>query len=320
MSENLYRAPSAALGPREPGEAPEPTLDSAEAQDAIGQIRRGSNAGFIAGMLTLLVVTVVVFVAKGAVDPRLGAVDAWSYLDVAIVFACAIGIRRKSRVAAVSLLAYWILSKLYLLIETGRIPGVVVSLIFAYYFARAVQGTFTYARLQREANYRPRMSFLGKTVLGVGGVVAVLVVLGLAQIIGASGGWLASTEVLSGDELREEDRLALVEAGVLATDEDIELFYCDGFTVAEAGTILSDYGVTRYFVDENGDTQVFGIPYSQIHNVELIEDGDFVNDTVYQVNGTEPDQWLRLALPTEDDGDERFISALRARLGETPPE
>ena len=72
--------------------------------------------------------------------------DSWSLLDAAFIFGLAYGIYRKSRACAVLMLVYFIVSKVILTLETGKAGGLLVGLIFLYYYARGVVGTFAYRK------------------------------------------------------------------------------------------------------------------------------------------------------------------------------
>ncbi len=312
-SDNPYRTPEA-LG-ASADEAQAPQLDSPEALEALKHIKNGSTAGFIVAGITALMATVAVLIGGG--PEALGGIDGTAFIDVALIAALAIGVRRRSRFAAVVLFAYFVLAKIYAVATTGNATGLIVTLLIAYYLARAVQGTFAYARLQREAapNYRSRMSLFGKVSIAVAIPVGLLLVLGGAQLAGEAGGWVAPTRVLESNEVTEEVRAQLVESGILNADERVEYFYCDGLTFTDSGAILSDQGVTRYFTDELGELQVYGLPLDQIARVEKLEDGSFFQDSVYRVEGIDPESWFQLALPVENDQDEMFVGKIREAIG-----
>lgn len=310
MTDNLYRAPESDLG--KAAEPAAPDLDSFEADSALEKIRVGSNLAFFAAGLNFLVVTVFVFLVSDG-GQFLGGIDAWSYIDAALVLICAIGLRKRSRAAGVVLLVYWIFAKIFLVIQTGKPAGIVLGVIFTYYFARAAQATFIYRRLEREAApaYRPRTGVIGKGVIAAGVVLGLFVALGIAQMVGAANGWVSSTEVITAEEMRAEDLQSLRDAGIIESFEEPELFYSDGFTVLQAGAILTDAAVTRYYVDEDGEMQIHGLSFDQIRSVDLVEKGSSFSDSVFQVNGTE--NWFQLALP---NGDTRFVESLRSKIGE----
>jgi hypothetical protein len=70
--------------------------------------------------------------------------------DPAVIAGLGYGVRRHSRVCAVGLLIYWVLSRLALLGNGGQ-PGLALCLllVFSYLFWSGVMGTFALKRLQR---------------------------------------------------------------------------------------------------------------------------------------------------------------------------
>jgi serine/threonine-protein kinase len=69
---------------------------------------------------------------------------AWELVDVALIAGLAYGIHRKSRACAVLMFVYFVGAKIYMIMQGGKPTGMVVALIFLYYYALGVQGTFQY--------------------------------------------------------------------------------------------------------------------------------------------------------------------------------
>lgn len=129
---NPYAAPTTAVA----DPAPEIPADIAR------KIKSAWIAGCISGAVTL-VVTLIAMSGTAALG-----FDAWSLLDVAVIFGLAFGIYKKSRVCAVLMLAYFILSKIILMMEAGKPSGLLVALIFAYYYVQGIRGTFAFHKLK----------------------------------------------------------------------------------------------------------------------------------------------------------------------------
>jgi len=129
-STNPYTAPSAVVADA----TVEVPLDIQK------KIRSAWIAACISGVLTLAVTLIAMFGAK------LPGFDAWSLIDVAIIFGLAFGIYKKSRTCAVIMLAYFVASKIIIMVETGKPTGLLLALVFGYYFWQGVQGTFAYHR------------------------------------------------------------------------------------------------------------------------------------------------------------------------------
>lgn len=87
------------------------------------------------------VVDVLVLVLRDPSDQE-SPFKSLSLLDAVLPFVLALGIYRRSRVAACLLLAYWVFSKLYQLATSGRIVGPLLGLLIVGWFlfnvARAV--------------------------------------------------------------------------------------------------------------------------------------------------------------------------------------
>lgn len=106
------------------------------------KIRSAWIAACISGAITLLLTLVAMS------GTALLGLDAWSLVDVALIFGLAFGISRKSRVCAVLMLGYFVLSKILMMVETGQPSGLLLAVVFGYYFWQGVHGTFAYHRLK----------------------------------------------------------------------------------------------------------------------------------------------------------------------------
>ncbi|MEO1575674.1 MAG: hypothetical protein AAFU65_12030 [Pseudomonadota bacterium] len=120
---NAYRPPASNLGADAPIQIPE---------DIAKKIKHGWVAANVSAAMTLVVVVMMV-------DS-----DKWALVDVALILALSFGIYKKSRAAATVLLLYFIASQVLAIVETGKPNGLVATLIFLYFFAQAVVGTFQY--------------------------------------------------------------------------------------------------------------------------------------------------------------------------------
>lgn len=132
------------MQPRNPYAAPTAAaVESApEVPVEINQhIRNAWIAACISGALTLVVTLVSMS------GPQVLGAGAWTMVDVALIFGLAYGIWRKSRVCAVLMLAYFLMSKIWMVVETGQFQGSFVALIFLYYYLRGAIATFKYHAL-----------------------------------------------------------------------------------------------------------------------------------------------------------------------------
>jgi hypothetical protein len=132
MSPDPYSPPTATVGIERP-----PLLVPHE---ILKKIKGAWVAGIISGCMTLLVTLLAV-----AGVPILGA-DAWYFIDVVFLFGLTFGIYRKSRTCAVVMLVYFVVSKIITMMETGKPSGLLMGLLFAYFYFQGVVGTFAYHR------------------------------------------------------------------------------------------------------------------------------------------------------------------------------
>ena len=159
-------------------------------EEAIKATRNGAIAGFISGFITLVVITVAIFSNNGELaawnDPE-------NFLDVIFVFVCAYGVYKKSRTAAIVLFVYFILSRIFISIEAGKVSGVFMSLVFLYFYAKAIQGAFSYKRIEKleNPNYKP-----ASRVFYIIGIPLFVIFVGLlGVVIMTMTGILPSTQV-----------------------------------------------------------------------------------------------------------------------------
>lgn len=133
--DNPYAAPS--------------TLPAAEAfrepEELARHVSHGVAAACISGGWTLAITLAAM---SGRMIP---GVDAWTLIDVALIFGLAYGIWRRSRAASTAMLVYFVASKLILFGETGQPSGVLMSVLLTYLYARAMTAIFRLHALRREA-------------------------------------------------------------------------------------------------------------------------------------------------------------------------
>ena len=278
---------------------------------ALRAAKNGAIAALISGGFTL-----ALFVFATATDAE-GNFGLWNdpliVLDIVIIFVCAIGMFRRSRAAAISMTIYWILGKIYMFLETGAATGMLLSVVFLYYFAKAIQGTFAYHRIMKaeDPDYRaaPRWYyFVGIPIISLFFLLFLIGTLSMTD-------YIPSTEVVAGSNVSLEDRDALVTSGALYDDETIELFYSYGLlSVLEGGNILTDRAVVTYYVDENDQFIVYEYEFNQIESVQLYSEGDFLNDAIYKINSFGEDNWFTIELSVEAGGDVRFIELLNEKI------
>jgi hypothetical protein len=114
-----------------------------------GQIKAGWLAACVVGGATLF----LVIYPLSAYNPN-GLDSLWSLIDVALSFGLAFGIYKKSRIAAVIMLIYYIFGRIAAWIILGRISlfGVFISIVFIGCFVEGIRGTFAYHKLIKSQN------------------------------------------------------------------------------------------------------------------------------------------------------------------------
>lgn len=280
-------------------------------EQAIKATKQGAIAAVISGLITLGV-TLFAMYSNSSSDLEIWN-DPTNFMDVLFVFVCAFGIYRQSRTAALIVLVYFIISKIIIALSIGRLPGIFLSAIFVYFFAKATQGAFVFHRLEKEQNpdYRPAPKWYYYVGIPSGLLLLVLMSIGIMSIVGV----IPSTEVLAGDKLPKHQQQTLVYEGIVDEGEKIEYFYSQGLvSIMEDGNLLTDRRVISYFMNEAGEMEIYELYLDEISDIELITEGDLFNDSLYQVNGFEQDNWLQIYLSTESDGDKDFVNALRSKL------
>jgi hypothetical protein len=275
--------------------------------DSISAIRNGAIAALISAAVTLLVVAISVF--GGEADGQSYFNDPYLFIDVVLILILAFGIYRKSRLAAVVMFVYFLLSKIMIGVETGKVSGLFIAIIFLYYFGKAIQGTFAFHKLEKAENPDYRAASKGTLFVGIPALVIIfaLVTFGAATMTG----FLPSTEVQSGEQMWQREVDILVANGIIYEEDKIEYFYSEGlWSILEGGQMLVQDRVISYGPDENQELMIYELYYKDIVSIDLIEKGGVLSDTSYKIQGHQEDAWLMLWLSAEGGGDEVFIDAL----------
>ncbi len=106
-------------------------------------LKRIKNAwitGIISGTITLI------FTLIAMNGNQLMGFSVWNLTDVVLIFGLTFGIYKKSRTCALAMLAYFLLSKIIIIVQTGSFNGSLLAIVFIYYYVYGVIGTFAYHR------------------------------------------------------------------------------------------------------------------------------------------------------------------------------
>jgi len=102
-----------------------------------------------------------------------------SLIDVSIIGLLALGLRRKSRICAVSLISFFVLGKVQLFTQLGsnlNSTGLVSSLIFGLFFLNGTRGTFAYWKLSEQ---KPK-GFRWQSIVWILAATVAILAIGLA--------------------------------------------------------------------------------------------------------------------------------------------
>jgi hypothetical protein len=142
VSTNPYAPPKSDV------ELEEKDLAESVPEDVLKKIKQAWVAGIISSAVTL----VATLVAMSGV--KVLSYGAWELIDVALLLGLTYGIYRNSRVCAVLMLVYFLAAKLIMLRNGGQGGGLVLGIVFLYYYARGVMGTFAYHKHMRQSPLR----------------------------------------------------------------------------------------------------------------------------------------------------------------------
>lgn len=270
-------------------------------------IRSGMKAAIVLGAISAAVVSYAIYTGSESLGYYN---DPFFFFDIILVFACAFGLYRRSRAAAVILTCHYVVSIAARTLDTGQVSWIAV-VIFMYYFLKAVRGTFAYHSIQREGNpeYRAASRWAYFVIPPVALVLLLLVGFGFMSIVGV----VPSTGVVAGTAIRQADRDWLVESNIVAPGEKVLLFYSAGLTsISEDGNILTDQRVVSYETID-GRLEVYAAEYRRIKSIEFGDEGGLLSDAVIVVN-TVDGGMFELLVSTEGGGDMKFFDTLTGKI------
>jgi lysylphosphatidylglycerol synthetase-like protein (DUF2156 family) len=132
MSENPYVAPNATL------------ITQVEIPAQVrADIKNAWIAAVISGSLTLVITMISIY------GTSIAGMDAWNLIDVVLIFGLAVGIYRNSRVCATAMFVYFVISKIIGWVDAGKPTGLILAVIFIYYFFKGMVATFDYHKAMK---------------------------------------------------------------------------------------------------------------------------------------------------------------------------
>ena len=145
------------MNPSNPYESPAAVITETRLpleRDVPEEISHPIKHGWVAACVSCAMTLIVTLIALSG-DSAGNTDDAWNFVDVALIAGLAFGIYKRSRTAATLMLAYFVLSKVLIMIDTGKPSGLVLGLLFAIFYFRAMTATFRYHRFLREWKRNP---------------------------------------------------------------------------------------------------------------------------------------------------------------------
>lgn len=280
---------------------------------AAHDVKQASVAAFIKAGMSFLVILFAMISTQGGALAQFA--DPINFIDVILVLTCGIGLRFYSRTAAVTLVVYLILVKLYTMSLVGQPTGLLFTMIWLYFYCKGIRGSFAYHRIHREADpaYRSTPLLFIALVIPTVAIMLGLVVLGVMVESGA----LVSSEVVAGSELSQADSQMLVDEGIIAPDETVLYFYSTGVTsISDDGNLLTDQRVISY-ERVDGVLGVYAAKYEEVEDVIIVEEGNYIDDTIVEIDTVDGELFFLYLSPIEG-GDHAFIKELQSRIPAKP--
>ncbi len=113
-------------------------------EDAEKAIQNAWIVGLVSGGVTLII-TLTAIGGSGVLR-----FSSWTFLDIILTFGLAFGIYKKSWLAAVTMLIYFVFSQIMLRINVNSFRGIVIALIFIYFYVQGIRGTFAYHNIIKQ--------------------------------------------------------------------------------------------------------------------------------------------------------------------------
>jgi len=275
-------------------------------ETALKHIKAAWIAGLISAAVTLLVSVIAAAGVAALADMGFGW---WTLLDVALLAGLSFGVYRKSRTAAVLLFTYFLIARIALWVSMGSVRGLPMALLFGYFYAQGIRGTFAYQALIRAdpSSAPPAASGRSWKWLWVLGGMASLAGLALLAGLIYIGSVSPDTAVVPAAELPERFVTRIRELSLLEPEEKLVFFYSDALTDIEDGVfLLTDRNVV-ICRKEDAHPKVI-VPISSIRNVEATWSDSFWEDSQVTLTLADDTQ-VRFPLSSEKGGDKAFFDA-----------
>ncbi|RJR20919.1 MAG: hypothetical protein C4581_02665 [Nitrospiraceae bacterium] len=145
------------------------------------KIRHARIAAMVCGTITLAGSVTLI---RNQLQTGLTLINLLSLLDAAFIFSMAYGIYRKSRICAVLMFEYFLLSKIFSLSVSAHISSgvIVIGMIFLFFLYQGITGTYAYhkCRICKEGLVESRP--VAWILAGSGGLIIYVLVLPVLMI------------------------------------------------------------------------------------------------------------------------------------------
>ncbi len=124
---------------------------SPEIADKLAAAEKQIRNAWISGLIVCVITTITALVVStmNTENTIVPATPFEMMFTVFIIGGLTVGVYFKNRGCAIALCVLFIIDKIATFAATGKFSGVILTLIFIYYFAYGIQGTFTYHILKK---------------------------------------------------------------------------------------------------------------------------------------------------------------------------
>lgn len=269
------------------------------------KIRRGFWTTVVVAVLTLIMAIVTNY-ESGLV----AILDSSYFYDVAVCVFLAIGIYYKSRVSALLMLSYYVISKVIQINQTGKASGVVIAIIIAVLLTQATLAAFKYHRLRKQLN--PDYKSTSKRTWWLATPVNTILSLVLVLFLLVESGFWVPTSLMSEETLSISHVETLRDNNIINSDEKIELFFSEGLTsILEGGNVVTNSRVISYETLD-GELYIYSAPFSEVSFVGIEEKGTAISYSQIYVETYDGGSFYLLS-PHEQKEDETFVNTIKTK-------
>ena len=277
-------------------------LDKQALEKAEKHIKNAWIVGIISASVTLL------FSAIGAYSETYrfkSGYDTWSLFDVALIAGLTFGIYKRNRLCALSLLIYFVLTKLAYAAHTGKFAHGIGALLFGYFFFQGTRAAFQIHKHLVETGQKNKKKRGVLFYIGAGISILVIIAFGCLVIIGV---FSPETEVLPGKMLRKKYSDFVIEQGLIEDGEEIIYWYSNGLLDFKSGV----YFFTREKVvvySKDWEDPAIIIPLDMIDDIYFKHSRSFFEESaIFLILNDDTEVYFPVS--NEKGGDRRFYKTL----------